>query len=170
MTIVSAAIRERSRLADECGPVGPMNPRRPIDPEIFAFVCAWLAMALFIGACLIYAASRSQSLVGKFLYLIGGLGLLAVPAAIALSFMSTAWYGGKPDPAASVDGRFYVRTKHRLTPVSEYEYHRLQHLHAHENWYRGPCVVGLACIALGRLLKPRGADPSEPAPANAEKR
>jgi hypothetical protein len=118
-----------------------------------------------VTSCLVYAAARGRSPVGKLLYVMGGIGLATLPAAMALSFMSIAWYGGKPDPAASVDGRFYVRAKHRLTEVSEDEYRCLQRLLANENWYRGPGLVGLACIALARLMKARRDTSKSPPPA-----
>ena len=94
-------------------------------------------------------------MLGKVLYALGGVCLLAIPGAIALNFGLKAWYGGKPDPVASVAGNFFVREKHRLTPVSGEEYLRLQTVQRNENWYLKPCAFGAAALAVGRLIRPR---------------
>ena len=132
-----------------------MNVSRPIDQGIFVFAVAWFAVAIFTAVCAISIAWRGQSILGKVLYAVGGVCLLAVPAAIALNIGLRAWYGGKPDPFASVAGNFFVREKHRLTPVSGEEYVWLQAVQHNENWYLKPCAFGAAALVVGRLIRPR---------------
>lgn len=132
-----------------------MNNSRPIDPGIVAFALAWFAGAIVVCACLLYIATRGQSAAGKLLYMIGAICLLAVPASVSIRFALSGWYGGRPDPVASTSGSYYVREKHRLTPVSKDEFQRLQKMRRDENWFLGPCAVGIACLGVGRLLRPR---------------
>src|SRR5688500_1246314 len=139
-----------------------MNASRPIDPSIFTLVLAWFMIAVGVAACLVFMATRGQSLVGKLLYTIGGLCLLTLPAAIAFDFALTAWYGGRPDLSHSAEGRFYVRAKHRLTPVSEDEFQWLRRMQQGREWFLGPCILGGACIGIGRLLRPRAQSGGEP--------
>jgi hypothetical protein len=142
-----------------------MNATRPIDGSIFAFSVAWMLIALGVATCLIFMATRGQSPIGKLLYAIGGVLLLTLPAALAFKFAVISWYGGTPDHTASVDGRFYVREKVRLTPVSKQEFLWVDRVHRADNWFVWPCVVGAVCIGLGHLARPTARSPGDSASA-----
>lgn len=128
---------------------------RPVDGSIFAFSVVWLLIAMGVAAGLIFMATRGQSLIGRLLYVIGGMLLVTMPAAVAFKFALIGWYGGRPDHAASTESQFYVREKSRFTPVSKEEFLWLERVHRADNWFIWPCVLGGVCIGAAHLVRPR---------------
>jgi hypothetical protein len=133
-----------------------MNASRPIDPAVLTLALAWFGLATVVAAALVSMAARGQRFSVKLLYGVAGLALLSLPASLALTFALLAWYGGRPDPAATVDGHYYVREKARLIEVTANEFRWLQAAHdGNKNWLVWPCVAGGACVGLAGLLRRR---------------
>lgn len=132
-----------------------MNGDRPIDPQIFWAVTAWCLGMLFVAGILTAVATRGQRFPLKLLYLVGAACLLTAPASLGFRVLLIAWYGGKPNATLGSGGTFYVREKHRLTPISPEEFAWLERVHRSGNGWLLPSLSGAACIAAGQMLRRR---------------